>query len=270
MIEPKRKGARSFNDLDQTIIDSLNRGEIESVNLTEWLAVDQRLLLESFLNQYDRNHYLDPILTEIDKLKKQSSNTFIELIGSNMLQLIKENSDLELILWMNVHTSDVVRCWATYVVGADESLSLSEKLTQIQPLAADTHFGVREEAWMAVRSSIINDLSNSVEMLKKWTESNNEYVRRFATEATRPRGVWCRHIEVLKENPLLGISLLEPLRSDFSKYVRDSVANWLNDAAKTQPAFVEDLCNQWIQESPTKETRYIVNKALRTINKNNR
>lgn len=266
-MEPKRKGARSFKDLDQVIVDSLNRGEIESVNLIEWLAIDQRLLLQSFLKQHDRSHYLESILAEIDKLKKQSSNTLIEVIGSNLLQLIKRDSDLEFVPLMNLHTSDVVRCWATYVVGADESLSLSEKFTRIQPLAADTHFGVREEAWMAMRSSIINDLSNSIQLLKEWTKSDDEYVRRFATEATRPRGVWCQHIEMLKENPLLAIDLLEPLKSDSSKYVRDSVANWLNDAGKTQATFVKDLCRQWTMESTTKETEYIVKRALRTINK---
>lgn len=266
-MEQKRKGAKSFKDLDQAIVDSLNRGEIESANLTEWLAVDQRLLLKSFLKQYDRTHYLEPVLTEIDKLKKQSSNALIEAIGTNLLLLIKKHSDSELISLMHLHASDVVRCWATYVVGADDSLSLSEKLIHIQPLAADSHFGVREEAWMAVRSSIINNLKQSIQILTLWTLSDNEYVRRFATEATRPRGVWCKHIEDLKENPSLAVSLLEPLKSDPSKYVRDSVANWLNDASKTQASFVKDLCKQWTAQSPTKETQYIVKQALRTINK---
>ena len=48
-------------------------------------------------------------------------------------------------------------------------------------------------------------------------------------------------------------------------YVRYSVGNWLNDASKTQSGFVRKLCRRW--ESETKETKYIVKKALRTVGK---
>lgn len=79
------------------------------------------------------------------------------------------------------------------------------------------------------------------------------------------RGVWCKHTEMLEQNPALGSPILEPLKSDYSKYVRNSVGNWLNDASKTQSGFVRKLCRRW--ESETKETKYIVKKALRTVGK---
>lgn len=56
-MEFKRKGARSAKDIPHEILQHLNEGEIASVNLTEWLAVDQTLLLENVLIEYGRESY---------------------------------------------------------------------------------------------------------------------------------------------------------------------------------------------------------------------
>lgn len=266
-MEQKRKGARSFKDLSPEILDQLNKGDIESANLTEWLAVDQIMLLENLLQKSSRTHYLAPILSEINKLKKQTTNTLNETIGIGLLNICLENEDSQFLKDISSHTSDTIRCWVTYTIGMNPQLSLPEKLQQMQPFAADMHFGVREISWMTVRQAIIEDVKQSLQILSTWTLSKNENVRRFASEATRPRGVWCEHIEILKKNPQLALPILEPLKSDSSKYVCDSVGNWLNDASKTQPQFVIDLCLEWEKESPTKATSYIIKKALRTLNK---
>jgi 3-methyladenine DNA glycosylase AlkC len=108
---------------------------------------------------------------------------------------------------------------------------------------------------------------DSINILATWATSKNENIRRFASEATRPRGVWCEHIEVLKQQPELALRILEPLKNDSSLYVQNSVANWLNDASKTQPVFVKNICKEWEKVSKSKETAYISKKALRTIGK---
>ena len=93
----------------------------------------------------------------------------------------------------------------------------------------------------------------------------SERIRRFTSEALCPRGVWAKHIAALTHDPELGLQILEPLRSDTSRYVQDSVANWINDASKTQPEWVGQFADRWLQESPTPETTRIVSRGLRSI-----
>ena len=261
----KRKGARSTKDIPADILEQLNRGEIETANLVEWLAVDQRILLENMLRQHNRTEFLSPVLLKINQLKRQTVNTINEAIGTGLFEMAVRNRDEDFLAIMSMHKADLVRCWATYTIGKNENLNIVETLQQIQPFAADKHFGVREICWMAVRSKITRQLNESIGILSRWTASENENIRRFTTESTRPRGVWCEHIEDLKHHPEQALPILEPLKSDKAKYVRDSVGNWLNDAGKTRPDFVVQLCKRWENESDTKETKYITKKALRTL-----
>jgi 3-methyladenine DNA glycosylase AlkC len=267
MTETKRKGARSIKDIPPDILMQLNTGKIESANLVEWLAIDQKILLENVLSEWGKTAYLQPILLDINNLKKPTITTINEAIGVGLFKQMTAHNDTDLLPKMSQHTADAVRCWATYIVGKNPSLTIAEMLKNIQPFAADTHFGVREIAWMAVRPFMTKNLTESLAILSTWTSSENENIRRFASESTRPRGVWCAHIDVLKENPALALPILEPLKSDKAKYVQDSVGNWLNDASKTKPDFVYEICEKWSKNSPTKETNYILNKALRTLEK---
>ena len=267
MTETKRKGARSIKEIPNEILKQLNNGKIETANLVEWLAIDRRVLLENLLVQHNRKKYLKPILKKISGLDKQTVNTIADAIGTGLFEQTAIHKDSEFVQVISTHKSDFVRCWAACIIGSNTALTIKQMLKKIQPFAADRHFNVRECAWTAVRQNIIQNLDESIIILSKWTENKDENIRRFASEATRPRGVWCEHIKELKQNPELALSILEPLKSDKSKYVRDSVGNWLNDASKTQPEFVIKLCKRWEKESDTKETKYIIKKALRSINR---
>ena len=127
------------------------------------------------------------------------------------------------------HPSDTVRGFAAYLLATIPDLPLQERLMKIRPLADDPHFGVREWAWLAVRPHIAADIHQAITLLTPWVYDKSPYIRRFAVESTRPKGVWCKHIKALRENPHLGLPLLEPLRGETVKYVKDSVRNWKRD-----------------------------------------
>ena len=270
MEKSKRVGARSRGKIPEDILRQLNSGEIECANVVEWSAIDRERLLENILKKHNRIHYLKPILERIGKLEKQTVNTTNEAIGAELCNQMSDYQDDEFLQILLTVPSDLVRGWGAFVIGKDTRLSLAQMLENIKPFAMDGHFNVREEAWTAVRPTIIANLDEGIAILSRWSIDEDENIRRFASEVSRPRGVWCKHIERLKEYPDIALTILEPLRSDSSRYVRDSVGNWLNDASKTQASFVEALCNRWRSESPTKETQYIIKKAMRTIVKANR
>lgn len=263
----KRKGARTTKEIPEEILQQLNKGELESANVVEWFAIDRRGLLRHLLVQQNRENYYAPVIAVIEQLEKQTSNKVSEAIGEGLLQQITQYEDRELLPIIAQHPSDLARSWGTFIIGKNHQLSLAKMLEEIKPFAEDHHFNVREEAWTAVRPKVIENLAEALVLLAKWSRSDDENIRRFASEVTRPRGVWCKQIEPLKENPALALSIIEPLKSDASKYVRDSVGNWLNDASKTQSDGVRQLCDRWEAESDTKETKYIIKKTLRTINK---
>ncbi len=258
-----RKGPRSLKNLDPEVLDYLNKGLIETKNLMEWLAVDQLVLLKLVLKEINKEDWLIDFENAITSEKKPTANTITKIIGQTFGIKTK---DTEIYQKLKSHTSDVARCWACWA----ESLhydELSELLEVMQQYAADTHFGIREVVIFATKDRMIEDLDTAIAILSKWTLNEDENIRRFAVESLRPVGVWTKKIAEFQENPAKGISLLEPLKSDESKYVRDSVANWLNDASKSQPDWVLSVCNRWEKESSTKETAYIIKRGLRTIKK---
>lgn len=161
--------------------------------------------------------------------------------------------------------SDTARAWGALSVGLIDGISLEDRFALARPFGADPHFAVREWAWIAVRSHIAAAVEAALCLLADWTNNVDANIRRFASEATRPRGVWCKHIPELKANPDLAIRILEPLKSDPAPYVQLSVGNWLNDAAKSRPEWVRAICARWLRESSIPSTERICRRGTRSM-----
>ncbi len=264
----KRKGSTTTSGVPKEVRTLLDLGLIETVNLAEWLVVDQESLARNVFQKENWNFLLQPLEESFGLLKIKTAPKKMEVLGMVLAQGFPTKAQFEIALRrLKEHRSDIVRSWACFMIGKCSGLSIQESLKRIQPLAADGNMSIREAAWLAIRPRIITQLEESLRLLMEFSLHRDANIRRFASEITRPRGVWCNHISALKDNPELGLPLLEPLRCDDSIYVRNSVGNWLNDASKTKPGWVQDLCKRWEKESSTKETAYIIRRGLRTLRK---
>lgn len=262
----RRKGAMRMADIPPAILKQLNAGEIETVTLVEWLAVDQRQLLSAVARLDAFSGFERELARKAEIAAALGISQRMKAMRAAFQSVLKNHSKRDAAFEvLATHPSDIVRAWAAYAVSQDGSLDLNARLALAQRFAADSHMGVRETAWDSFRAFVAADLARGIKLLKPWVKDRNPNVRRCAVEATRPRGVWCAHITALKEDPSPALPLLEPVRADASDYVRRSVGNWLNDASKSRPDWVCELCARWKKESPVKETEAIVKRALRTI-----
>ena len=262
-----RKGAARIALIPEEVRQALNAGAIPTANLNEFLAIDLAQLVPAVAQSIglDPAHErLQDTLAMLGSFKPMKRHG---LISRALYDMAAQSHDPDAVAQRLIsHPSDVARCWASDWVRYS-GWPLARQLQAQIRFAADPHFGVREMAWAAVRDEVVADLDTALDLLQGWVTDANENIRRFASELTRPKGVWCAPIQALQVEPQRALHLLEPLRADPSRYVQNSVANWLNDASKTQGPWVEAVCARWLEASPSEATRYIVRRARRTIDK---
>lgn len=259
---PGRATGRSRADIAPERLAALNAGAAETTTLVECLAMDFAALMRACLPEVG-----EAAAAALDRARDEGITRRMALAAQVLAPVAGEDGWDAWVTRLQGHPADTIRGWACYLIGARPGLSLTRRLERIRPLADDPHFGVREWAWMAVRPHLAADPEAAVAALRGWTADPSERLRRFASEALRPRGVWCAHIAALRRTPEIALPVLEPLRSDPAAYVGDSVGNWLNDASKDRPDWVRALCRRWSAESPTAETARICKRALRTLDR---
>jgi 3-methyladenine DNA glycosylase AlkC len=263
----QRRGAARIALIPAEVLQALNDGLVPTVNLNEFLALD----LPRLARNVARDIGLDPqaerledTLAMLGAFKPVARHGHVARALYDLAAACTGRDAIAHAL--ATHPSDVARSWAAHWI-AVSGMDLPGRLQSVRRFAADPHFGVREMAWMAVRDTVADDVDESVRLLAPWVADEDANIRRFATELTRPHGVWCAPLKTLKAEPWRALPLLEPLRSDTSLYVRNSVANWLNDASRTHPEWVAQVCERWQAQSKTAETAYITRRALRTVSR---
>ncbi len=250
--ERPRKGAARVSDVSEETRRQLSAGLLETASLAEALAIDMEALFQAAFPEHaeDFSARLRPG-DGISRRMAAAGECLHEVLGLEGMETVA------------AHPSDMVRGWAAFMIGAAPGLPLAKRLDRVRLVADDNHFAVREWAWMAMRPHVAQDVDWALALLLPWVKDGSARIRRFAVECTRPRGVWSAHLPELKAQPEKALALLEPLRAEKDRYPRDSVGNWLNDAAKTRPEWVRELCARWRRESFAPETERICAKALR-------
>lgn len=116
----------------------------------------------------------------------------------------------------------------------------------------------------AIRPFINAFPDETLRELKRWSQDSNYHVRRLVSEGTRPLLPWAPRIRLDIEASL---ALLDVLHADPTRYVTRSVANHLNDIAKSRPELVVETLTRWQVEGQQDEAelRWMSKQALRTL-----
>ena len=258
----KRRGARKRSEISKLTLRNLNLGLDETVNLMEWLAVDMDALSCSVFADPNFGGFGQRVRERLPRLTGMGVTARLATIA-RIIADVAPDPDHQAYQSLSEHRSDIVRQWAVYAIHAIPGLLLDERLARTKRFAADPNMTVRECAWMAFRPHLAVDIDAGVDSLHSWVGSADPNVRRFAIEVTRPRSVWGKHLAALKKEPATCLSLLEPVKADHSRYVRTAVANWLNDASKSQPEWVLSVCDRWRSDRNLR-TDWIIGRALRS------
>ena len=124
-------------------------------------------------------------------------------------------------------------------------------------------FTIDSSSEFAIRQFILKYEDETMAQLKFWAKSENEHIRRLASEGCRPRLPWAIALPKFKNNPTKVFQILELLKNDPSKYVQKSVANNLNDISKDNPELVLNFVKNNLGKS--KNLDWICKHASRTL-----
>ncbi|MCL2406771.1 MAG: hypothetical protein FWC95_02460 [Defluviitaleaceae bacterium] len=116
----------------------------------------------------------------------------------------------------------------------------------------------------AVRPFIDKYPDEMLHIMMDWTKSEDEHVRRLASEGSRLAIPWGGRLQTVKKKPGYALPILEAIKDDPSEYVRKSVANNLNELSKIAPDLVVTTGQRWLNGG-SKNTEKIIKHACRTM-----
>lgn len=130
----------------------------------------------------------------------------------------------------------------------------------MEALARFTEYSSSE---FAIRPFIKKYPSETMAQMESWAESDNEHLRRLASEGSRPRLPWAMALPEFKKDPTPLFRIIKKLLRDESEDVRRSAANNLNDISKDHPQLILKFAKKRIGKN--KLTDRLLKHACRTL-----
>lgn len=116
----------------------------------------------------------------------------------------------------------------------------------------------------AMRPLIEKYPKESMDIILRWSKDPNVHVRRLASECIRIRLPWAKKSLAALANFETYKLILTNLKADSEKFVQKSVGNNLNDLMKEDPTKANEIISEWQNNSPSKETLWIIKHGLRS------
>jgi 3-methyladenine DNA glycosylase AlkC len=213
--------------------------------------------INSVYSRFDQNSFTTKVIQDLPALElNQRLRLFSVVLKDHLpehfptaIELLKKAAPITKAGYTNLIYPDYVALYGK------EHFDLS-----LQALEYFTQFGSSE---FAIREFLRIDFNRTINVMKKWTKSRNEHVRRLASEGSRPRLPWSFKLDMVIKNPELTFSLLNSLKADSSAYVKKSVANHLNDISKDNPDKMIAFVKTW---SPANtHSAWIIKHACRSL-----
>lgn len=79
-----RKGARTTATVPEKVRKLLNLGVLETVNLVEWLVVDQKALALKIADSNGWSHLRQPLQHALDSLSTKTAPRIMQVIGKTL------------------------------------------------------------------------------------------------------------------------------------------------------------------------------------------
>lgn len=154
--------------------------------------------------------------------------------------------------------------WPVTEAAARSALEAGTDAAFYDALALMAELTHRFTAEFAIRSLLRHDCDAALAVIGGWVYSDDEHVRRLASEGTRLFLPWGAHVPQLAANPYATLPILDALHEDPSEYVRRSVANHLNDLSRDHADVVLKTARRWLV-SGGRNAHATVKHALRTL-----
>lgn len=226
--------------------------------------------IESFL---EKEYNLIPESERIGKGSVYISKIVAEVSG-NYLQKVQHIDSFAFIAALFAHPdsnrNNHMKNYAIALIGELATFSeenFQKAMLQTKIWAEHPRWEIREMSGQVIRKGLKVFPIKSLTILKEWSTSESDNLRRLSIESLRPLAdiKWLR--DPKKNDCILEILALN--KADPSVYVRKSVGNNLKDLTKYMPEKILTLVGEWVKETGITVTDNLSSKTKKELGAEN-